>query len=256
MSRLRKILLSQNSLAKALGATAFFASTKFNHHLAVVKDLEYRNALVLAPHPDDDVFGCGGVIEKMSSNGADVTVAYFCDGAGGMPEEDNRANPDLVETRKKEAEKSGEILGVKNQIFFGYPDGKLAAGTSAVRALRELILRTKPDIIFVPSFLDNHPDHRVVNEIVFNAVGNEKVKFEIWAYEVWTPIFVNRLVGIDINKKQQAMKTQESQLQSRGYDKAILGLNQYRAEMNNLSGYAEGFFATTYENYKKLYLQS
>ncbi len=268
MKRLLKTGLSLVALRKALGFSSFFAATKFDLHLSQPK-LEFKNALVLSPHPDDDAFGLGGTIKKMTTAGTKVTVAYFCDGSGGVPEGRGageelgvlpRKDESLISRRKTETEMASKILGINELVFWGYPDGKLASGTSVIRALQDLIKRIKPDIIFLPSFLDNHGDHRVVNEIFINAYQNlqEVQKAEIWAYEIWTPILVNRLVDITlyIKTKREAILAHESQIRSRGYDKAILGLNQYRAEINKISGYAEAFFAVPFDLYLKLYRKS
>lgn len=275
MRRWLKQGLSLITLQKAVGFGNFYAATKFDLHLKVVKP-DFKNALVLAPHPDDDCFAIGGTIKKMTTAGAKVTVAYFCDGAGGVPEGrpageelgmPPRRDEKLIQKRKAEAERAAQILGVSDLIFWGYPDGKLASGTSAVLALRDLLEKVKPDIIFLPSFLDNHGDHRVANEIFINACladrqaaakMSEIKKSEVWAYEIWTPIYINRLVDISlyIKTKQEAICSHESQMAARGYDKAIVGLNQYRAEINKISGFAEGFFAAPFEIYLKLYRKS
>jgi len=244
-------------LRKALGAQLFFKAIKFNHHVETIEHLPACQVLVLAPHPDDDVFGCGGAIAKIAQAGGKVTVAYFCDGAGGTAEGAKRALG-LVEIRKKEAQAAAPILGLANQIFYGYPDGRLADSDASVKALVSLIKETQPDIIFVPSFLDNHPDHRVVNEILINALAQIKISAEIWAYGVWTPLFANKIVMINdmLTIKKQAIAAHRSQLMFRSYDKAILGLNEYRAQINHQSGFAEAYFATTAEIYRKLYQES
>lgn len=279
MKRLRKILLSQNNLAKALGTVSFFGATKFNYHIEINENFEKQNILVLAPHPDDDVFGLGGTIFNLAKNKSNITIAYFCDGSAGLPEEriknkelrikdeefgnNIQRNQALIEIRKHEAKNAIEILGENiEQVFFGYIDGQLASGSSAARALQDLIKRVKPSIIFVPSFLDNHPDHRATNEILINALRgidpSTALGIVIWAYEVWTPIYPNRIVDISdcVEMKKKAILEHKSQLKSRNYDKAIIALNQYRAEINNISGYAEAFFASTPEIYKKLYNKS
>lgn len=268
MKRLLKAALSLVTLRKTLGFSSYFAATKFDFHIGQPK-LEFKRALVLAPHPDDDAFGLGGTIKKMATAGTKVTVAYFCDGSGGVIEGrpageelgvTPRKDENLISSRKHESEKAAAILGIAELVFWGYPDGKLASGTAAIRALEDLIKRVDPDIIFLPSFLDNHGDHRVVNEIFINAAQNcpEISKVQIWAYEVWTPILANRLVDITlyIKTKKEAILAHESQIKTRGYDKAILGLNQYRAEINKISGYAEAFFAAPFDLYFKLYRKS
>lgn len=256
MKKWLKILLSLNSLRKAHGNGTFFSATKFNFHIEILEDLSYKKVLVLAPHPDDDIFGCGGTIKKLTSNGDKVTVVYFCDGSGGVKEGDaQKFDQKLIDTRKKEAKASAEILGIAEQFFFGYRDGVLAGGVAAIKALSDLIKRVEPDIIFVPSFIDNHPDHKAVNEILTSVLSKNTFKFPIWAYEVWTPLYANRIVMINKEKeaKAQAILAHTSQLNARGYEKAIFGLNQYRAEMNAREGFAEGFFASTPEVYMSLY---
>lgn len=269
---MRKFLrqgLSLLTLRKAFGYGNIFAATKFDLHLERVSKIEAESVLVLSPHPDDDSFAMGGTIKKMTTAKTTVTVAYFCDGSGGVPEGRSpeeelgfrpKRDDNLIARRKAEAEKAGKILGINELIFWGYPDGKLASGSSAILALKDLLSRIKPDIIFLPSFLDNHSDHRVANEIFLNAASKmpEAKNFQVWAFEIWTPIFVNRLVDISlyIKTKQEAIRCHESQLLSRGYDKAILGLNQYRAEINKISGVAEGFFAAPFEIYRDLYRKS
>jgi LmbE family N-acetylglucosaminyl deacetylase len=270
MKRSLKILLSLNSLRKTLGLINFFSATKFDYHLEIVKKFSSQNILILSPHPDDDVLGVGGLIATIS-NETDITVAYFCDGSGGVPEGisqvDNRElgwaqkrDSSLIEKRKEEAKAAAEILGIKNQSFFGYPDGKLASGSAAVKALLDLLNKIEPAIIFTPSFLDNHPDHRVTNEILMNALSSYKYQanLQIWAYEVWTPLFPNRIFPIStvIEQKKKAIQCHQSQLESRAYDEAIIGLNRYRAGVNNAGGYAEAFFAATPKIYRELYRKS
>ncbi len=257
MSRLRRILLSLNSLSKALGYANLYQATKFDYHIQIKKNLDFKKVLCLAPHPDDDTFGMGGTIKKMTISGVQVTVAYFCDGSSGTP--DGIIDKKLIEVRKNEAKEAGKILGISEQVFFSYPDGKLAAGGASIRVLSDLIERINPDIIFLPSFLDNHPDHRIVNEILINTLTRMKIdEILLWGYEVWTPAFINRLseISLYIKTKQEAILAHRSQLKCRPYDKAITGLNQYRGGMLATGDFAEGFFAMPFKMYKDLYRKS
>jgi len=268
MKRWLQNALSLTYLRKALGFGNIFAATKFGLRLTRLEKIPFKNVLVLAPHPDDDAFSMGGFIKKMTTAGTKVTVAYFCDGSGGVPEGrppeeelgfPSKKDENLITERKKESQEAAKILGIQEIVFWGYPDSRLASGTSAIRALVDLIERVKPEIIFLPSFLDNHGDHRVVNEIFINAVGRSlSDDFPIWAYEIWTPIFINRLVDISlyVKTKKEAILVHRSQLKSRNYDKAIIALNQYRAEINSISGFAEGFFAASLKTYRDLYRKS
>jgi LmbE family N-acetylglucosaminyl deacetylase len=265
MKKWLKILLSLNNLRKVLGFNTLYEALRFNEHLEIDGDLKFKNVLVLAPHPDDEIFGVGGTIKKLAGQGAFVAVVYFCDGAGGVPEGTNennelkRTDPALVQIRKKEAEAAAKLLGISKQIFYSYPDGKLNSSQSAVNGVVDLLKNSEWDIIFLPSLWDNHPDHRSVGEIFYNSLKQKKVefskKFEIWFYEIWTPLLPNRIVLInkELELKKQAIATQQSQLKTRGYNQAILALNQYRSEMNNRAGFAEAFFATKPKIYLELF---
>jgi LmbE family N-acetylglucosaminyl deacetylase len=267
MVRLLKQALSVNALRKTLGFGNVYAATKFDFSVQYNPTIEVEKVLVLAPHPDDESFGMGGTIKKMTTAGSTVTVVFLADGSLGVPlethveeelEKPPKPNKNLAEIRKDEARRAAEILGITEIIFWGHRDGKLAASHSAVKALTDLITQSKPDIIFLPSFLDNHSDHRATNEIFINATTSlpDSLKnFEVWAYEIWTPIFVNRIVDITLytKTKEEAIRGYESQLKARRYDKAIMALNQYRAEINDTQGFCEGFFASNLELYKELY---
>jgi len=251
MKKWLKILFSLNSLRKVFGFQLFFKSFSLNHHLEILDTLEVSRVLVLAPHPDDDIFGCGGTIAKLSQT-AEVQVVYFCSGVGGV-KVGEKNDQGLSEARKVEVETAGKILGIHKQNFLNYPDGKLSAAPAVIKFVSNLIQEFKPDIIFLPSFLDNHPDHLAVNEIFLKSSANQDLP--VWAYEVWTPLFANRIFLINsvLDKKKEAIAAQKSQLETRGYDRAILGLNQYRAEINAKEGFAEAFFVTNTKIYQKLF---
>lgn len=257
MRRWFRTLLSLSNLRKAFGISVVFSAIKNDYQVTTLNKIDFERVLILAPHPDDDVFGMGGTIKKMTSSGVSVTVAYFCDGASGTP--DGVIDKKLIEERKNEAKSAGKILGISEQVFFSYPDRKLAAGGASIRALLDLIERKNPDIIFLPSFLDNHPDHRIVNEILINSLSEKDLDdLPIWGYEVWTPSYINRFSDITlyIKTKKEAIMAHESQIKCRPYDKAILGLNQYRGGMLGMGDYAEGFFAAPFKMYRDLYRKS
>jgi LmbE family N-acetylglucosaminyl deacetylase len=65
-------------------------------------------ALVVAPHPDDDVIGCGGSIIRHIRRGHTVTVVYMTSGEAGSlvhPKEELR----LI--REAEAREAASLMG-------------------------------------------------------------------------------------------------------------------------------------------------
>lgn len=255
-----------NLLRKALGQAVFAKAAHADLRLKILDQPQdflapknrHLKVLVLSPHEDDDVFGAGGAIAKHAKSGEEISILYLCDGSKGTPQ--GIRDSSLITRRKNEAERAAKILGVEELIFWGYKDGTLTANSTSIKALKSLILEKKPDLLYLPSFLDNHPDHLETNKILYHVLSSfkEDSPFSLPAialYELWTPLIPNRLLDITavIDLKKPAIKTHQSQLKSRQYDEAILGLNSYRAKMNGIKGYAEAFFVIPAEVYKKLF---
>ncbi|MCL5794937.1 MAG: PIG-L family deacetylase [Patescibacteria group bacterium] len=262
MKKLLQQALSLNNLRKVIGLEIFWSAIKSNLNLQILDNPQsllppshfHRKILFLSPHPDDDVFACGGTIYKHTKAGDKVTVLYLCDGSKGNLK--GIRDSSLISKRKKEAQASAEIIGIEELIFWSYKDGKLESNSIALKGLKTLIDELKPEIIYVPSFLDNHPDHRATAEILYRVLkNNTDLKTLIAMYELWTPFFPNRLIDISnvINIKKEAINAHITQLKSRGYEKVVLALNQYRAEINNIKGYAEAFFVSNPAIFKKLF---
>jgi LmbE family N-acetylglucosaminyl deacetylase len=263
MKKLWQNALSLNNLRKVIGLEFFWSAIKSNLNLQIMDDPEsllppshfHRKVLFLSPHPDDDALSCAGTIYKHTKAGDKVTVLYLCDGSKGNLK--GIRDSSLISKRKKEAQASANIMGVEELIFWNYKDGKLESNSIAVKALNTLIDELKPEIIYAPNFLDNHPDHRATAELLYRVLKNKNNNLTpfIAMYELWTPFFPNRLINITdvINIKKEAINAHISQLKSRGYDKAIIALNQYRAEINGVKGYTEAFFACQPATFKKLF---
>lgn len=216
------------------------------HH---VEFLEGPEVLVLSPHPDDDVFGCGGTIIRHLAQGHRVSIAYLTDGGRGI------AGKNAVQTnaiRQQEALCAADILGVgkENLYFMGQPDGQLSVSPANVQWLSDLLQRLCPDLIYLPSIVDNHPDHYQTNLLLKSALTRPVL---LAAYEIWTPFIPNRLVDITtvMPQKQAAMQAHQSQLAALDYASAITGLNSYRGRMyaKKPMEYAEAFLVVESSEY-------
>ena len=240
INKLKDNALHLNSLRKFVTNKTFFNAIRVGFKLKILTKPLSGNVLVLSPHPDDDVFGCGGTIKIHTESNDSVTVLYFTNGGN--------------KSRRFEAEQACQLLGVKKTIFWNYDDNQIKDSKKTVEDLVEIISKTNPKTIYVPSFTDPHPDHFLVSLIFRRSL--EKVIFtgQIFSYEVWQPVYANRLICIDsvVNSKKEAIKAHESQLNNRSYYFAILGLNKYRAGMHSIGEYAEGFFACNKELYLEL----
>lgn len=95
-----------------------------------------KKILVFAPHPDDDVIGCGGSIAKHTKQGSKVTVVYMTSGDAGSL---NYSKEELAQIREKEARSAAEILGVEDLIFLRNSDGYLEYNKENLVKIIELI---------------------------------------------------------------------------------------------------------------------
>lgn len=211
------------------------------------------NILVVAPHPDDDVIGCGGSIAKHRSNGHNVHVVYMTSGDAGSIKISKKI---LGETREKEAVEALCVLGVSGHTFLRLPDGYVSVDDDILKRFIELIRETKPNVVYIPHAHDAHRDHKRTHKIVAEAVrraGDEafqECKGKPWSvgtvlcYEVWTPIqavtYVEDVTKF-MDKKLEAIRKHASQVAIVPYDDLVQGLNRYRGGMTGRGTYCECF---------------
>jgi LmbE family N-acetylglucosaminyl deacetylase len=201
------------------------------------------NVLVIAPHPDDEVLGCGGTIRLRIERGERVAAVFLTSGELGL-----KRLP-LAEARKlreSEARRAARILGITQLFFLHQPDWTLAEQVkAAAAALRPILEREKPKAIFLPHPNDAHPDHRASLTVLKLALrGSVLPKPELWGYEVWSPLDVaDEVVDISgvMSRKIRALRAHRSQLAEFDYVKAVRGLNQFRGAMAGKCKFAEVF---------------
>jgi LmbE family N-acetylglucosaminyl deacetylase len=152
-------------------------------------ELSLAPALIVAPHADDETFGCGGIIALKRRRDVPVTVVILTDGAASDPD---REPAELIRLRQTEARAATALLGVPptEVIFLGGPDGGMIAlpadrRAAMVRQLAEVIAEKKPAEIFVPHRYDHHEDHEAANSMTRDAVAEAGVTAELLEYPIW-----------------------------------------------------------------------
>lgn len=152
------------------------------------------NVLVLAPHPDDETLGCGGVIARFVAEGHDVTVGIVTGPGDG---EHPFVAQHLFDEVRSELADAMRILGV-SKIIFGSIPTTMAADMDR-RALNAEVLRiidaAQPEILFVPFALDLHSDHREIFHAASIAwrphLDRGRSIREVYCYEVPTETHLN-----------------------------------------------------------------
>jgi LmbE family N-acetylglucosaminyl deacetylase len=216
-----------------------------------------ENVLVLAPHMDDEVIGCGGALAKHVARGAQVTVVFLTDGGASGTVAPAAGSSSLVGTRRREAGLALQTLGVQNSLFLDGPDGALRATPELTGKLRALLERQAFAVIYLPFFLEEHPDHRAASDLLLDAARGLTLDAQCMGYEVWTTLFPNCLVNIDatVQVKRDALNHYRSQLAEADYAHTQLGLNAYRSAAfhGGSCRYAEAFCALPLERYRAMY---
>ena len=193
---------------------------------------------MLSPHPDDDVFSCGGLLAHLIQGGAKIKTLYFFDGAKGN--KIGSRDESLIDAREKEAVSAVRVLGHSEVNFLRLKDDSPANSDLWVRILEEIA--TRPiDLILVPDKSDWHPDHVVIHKHFFTAYSKLKEKPEVWYYSVWGIGKPNIIFPIDqyIEIKKEAARSHKSQLRVKKYDEAMLALNEYLGKSFGVSNHAE-----------------
>ena len=201
--------------------------TKFIPYESVRK-LSGTRVLVLAPHPDDEVFGCAGAIMRHVAAGEQVTAHIVTDGAYRAHHSDSEA---VVEIRQKESISAASVLGYGAPQFWGLPDRGLHYCEALVLRIQNAIEASHADLVYVPSIFEIHPDHRALAMATLEAVRRAASGVTLAMYEVGVPM-VHPNVLLDISdlgaRKAQAMACFTSQLKAQAYDQQINALNRFR----------------------------
>ena len=199
--------------------------------------------LIVAPHPDDDIIGCGGAIMHHTQDGARVAHLYMTSGDAISR---NKRSLSLTNKREQEAKRGAKRLGVDKLIFLREPDSALRSSKKLVHKVAHLIKELQTNIVYIPHAHDDHADHKETHKIVLQAIKSLKAQERplVLAYEVWTPLReVTHSVDISayIKHKLKALSEHKSQIADINYIEAVKALNRYRGILESHTDYAECF---------------
>ena len=141
----------------------------------------FKNISIIAPHPDDEILGCGGTIRRLTDTGSRVRI-LFVKGHSSIYKES-----DFNKT-KKEAIKALDVVGVKSKdiYFLKIPATKI--GDTPISKLNSdienFIYEENTDTVF-SCFPDRHIDHKLIFEASMVATRPNKKNFPkfVFLYE-------------------------------------------------------------------------
>lgn len=142
--------------------------------------------VVIAPHPDDEILACGGLMAMHCSRGGDVCVIAVTDGEAshvGSPRWDAEA---LAETRRAERIAGLSRLGLFEAVVvrLAIPDGLVNGSSVSLTSRLQLLLRAS-DVVVTTWRLDGHPDHDATGLAAAescSAVGCRLIEAPVWMW--------------------------------------------------------------------------
>ena len=233
------------------------------------------NVLVIVAHPDDEVLGMGGTILKHFTQGDIVTIAYLATGIAARRSTNfqNTTNYKITKNDKlkmknqiiklrKDARKACNILKVRKNIFFDFPDNEMDTVSSLEinKIVEKLVKENKPYRIYTSHYGDLNIDHRVVSESVLSACDvlslnvKEIMCFEIlsstesaFPYKFEPNYFIN--IKKELKQKMKAMQSYKNEIREFPHPRSIQNIENNARKWGAVSGF---YAAEAFQIIKKL----
>lgn len=203
--------------------------------------------LVFAPHPDDDLIGCGGSMAMHLEKGNEVFIVYVTNGDA----ECRKFRPDeFTQIRREETISAAYCLGLKVENLFFLDEKPWRLNEERIRLrLLELVRQIRPNVCYIPHIADAHLDHQIVSRAALDAINMapgrwfrqhnsiEEESFSIsviLVYEVWSPLMAPNYfqdVTPFLEKKMRALREHKTQAAGK-YEHAYRGMNAFRGAMH------------------------
>ncbi|MEZ5979853.1 MAG: PIG-L deacetylase family protein [Planctomycetota bacterium] len=217
-----------------------------------LKELARGPVLLLAPHPDDEVLGCGLTCHKHALQGDRVHVVVAFDGALGNLGNEALSPSEFVAARQEETRASCRLLGFEEPLFLGYPENHVPGENDvehAVSQLAGLVAGIRPRTVFAPWPGEHQIDHATlaaaVDAALDRAAAEHDVRPDVWLYEVWSALVPTHVVDVTdvFELKGAALRLHRTQYEHTDLLHHMGGLNAHRALYVEPRGarYAEAF---------------
>ncbi len=203
-----------------------------------------QRAVVLAPHPDDEVLAVGGLLALLARMQRDICLIAVTDGSASHRGSTLWSRERLERERPLESRRALQRLGVQGEIIrLGLPDGGLGPLCDALALRLERLLRPT-DVLFTTWRSDGHPDHEATGHAAAVAAARTDarlVEVPVWAWhwaepgDVRLPWRQARRLMLDpatVRRKRAALQAFTSQLQpdrSTGREAVLRGTTVARA---------------------------
>lgn len=157
-----------------------------------IADLGPRGrAVVLAPHPDDEVFGVGGLMSTLQWNSYDLEVVAVTDGEASHANSKLISPEQLRQVRASETGMAYDHLGIHPERFrLGLPDSTVSEYAGALREMLAIRL-AGASFVLAPLETDGHPDHDVIGRVAQDVAS--RLALPLWRYAIWAHLSPERI---------------------------------------------------------------
>jgi len=209
--------------------------------------------LVIAPHPDDELAGCGGAMVLHRERGDQVVVCYVTDGRRSRAH--GLSPDDMAARRRAEAEGASRSLGAEG-VWLGLPEGGQAVA-EVEEQLRRVLADHRPQVVYAPSLVDYHPEHwRVAAGLAAALRDPQGVPPRVRAFQVQVPLtpLLTNLVAPLFGAAQEVRQAAESYVTQLPSLERCWRMKRYVAAYHHLaSGEAEAFWEMSTSCYRELH---
>ena len=152
----------------------------------MTNDQQAPRLQVVVAHPDDETFGCGGLLLHARASGFTTVVTCATRGEAGE-DRGGRRGTELSEVRADELRRAGELLGVSDVELLDFadsgmtgaaPDGSLVGADlgNVVAAVAGSLRRVRPDVVLTLDASDGHRDHERMRDATLLAAAEVGVE--------------------------------------------------------------------------------
>ena len=211
--------------------------------------------LVISPHPDDEIIGCGGTLLQLVAAGARVTVLHATDGAASagvaaLPDDQRRT------IRLEHARAVAAAAGFHETLLWRRQERTELADDECVRDLADVLRRLAPRLVLVPFLADPHVDHQSVNRMLGRALERAPQSgARVLGYQVWSlaPCNLYCDVTAEMPLKERLLFAYRTEMAVDDYVHSCEALHVYdAARLTGRDGYVEGFFGVGAAEYVEL----
>ena len=147
----------------------------------------HQRVCIFAPHPDDEVLGCGGLLQQLAANGNPIVLIHVTNGTQSHPNSHVYSQEKLNIIRPQESVKALEVLSVAHQVTtvaLDLTDGNVFAQQDQFHQKLSTIIQPN-DILITPFMHDGHPDHEATGQVVVSFAKQHHLacyQVLIWAW--------------------------------------------------------------------------